>query len=102
MHQFWAIVDYEEDHLSVLNQRELNRVQISFHSRQIANRAMLVKFIKEIAISKELDQLSIHLAVYILDVFMDMHNIIDSRLKLVALAALLLASKENNIDTLFC
>lgn len=93
MHDIWAISGYEEEHMSILLERENLRKIFHFQSPQIQYRSYLVNWMKQIAADKKLATHSIHLAVYILDLFMDNFNILADRLQLIALVSLLLASK---------
>lgn len=96
LNKFWGISEYDTDHYTVLVQREKNRVSFYYKSPQIEHRSTLVEWMKKIAALKKLDNSSIHLAVYLLDVFMDNHHIVIERLYLVALVCLLLASTSQN------
>jgi hypothetical protein len=50
-----------------------------------------VTWLRAIAEELHLSNSSVHLAVYLLDIFMDNHRIVEERLSLVALACILLA-----------
>jgi hypothetical protein len=50
-----------------------------------------VTWLRAVAEELNLNNASVHLAVYLLDIFMDNHKIVEERLKLVALVCILLA-----------
>jgi hypothetical protein len=50
-----------------------------------------VTWLRSVAEELHLSNTSVHLAVYLLDIFMDNHRIVEERLSLVALVCILLA-----------
>lgn len=64
-----------------------------YTSPQLRYREVMVNFIRSVGEYEQLRRTTIHLAVYMLDAFMDNHNISDNRLNLVALTCVLLAAK---------
>lgn len=90
--------EYADDILSHLRRIEVNRKVIMYKSPQISHRSKLVTLIKTVAEDECLGRVTVHLAVYLLDVFMDTYKIIASKLNLVALVCLLIASKLEERD----
>lgn len=101
MHTFWGVLEYDHDHYEILREREKSRLPFVYQSPQIEFRKALVEWMRKIAILKKLDNSSMHLAVYLLDVFMDSYHITTDRLHLVALVCLLLASMASNCFIMF-
>ena len=64
-------------------------------------REALVEFIEVICEHQQLSRTTTHLTVYLLDRFMDAHNIYDHQLKLTALSCILLAGKLNFCFSLY-
>lgn len=58
---------------------------------QLKYRHVLVTWMRAVAEELNLSNTSVHLAVYLLDIFMDNHRIVEERLGLVALVCILLA-----------
>lgn len=58
---------------------------------QLKYRHVLVSWLRAVAEELHLNNASVHLAVYLLDIFMDNHRIVEERLNLVALVCILLA-----------
>jgi hypothetical protein len=58
---------------------------------QFKYRHVLVTWLRAVAEDLHLNNASVHLAVYLLDIFMDNHRIVEERLNLVALVCILLA-----------
>lgn len=58
---------------------------------QFKYRHVLVTWLRAVAEELHLNNASVHLAVYLLDIFMDNHRIVEERLNLVALVCILLA-----------
>lgn len=65
---------------------------------QISLRNVLITLICDVAEQKCLNITCVHVAVFLLDIFMDNHNIAIERLKLVALVCLLLGAKLEDSD----
>lgn len=89
----WWYTEYADDIEETLRERENQLITYYFQSPQIEYRHYLIELICTIAESRSLSRKTVHLSVYILDSFMDNHNIYPERLKLVALVCLLVASK---------
>ncbi|GLV37240.1 Cyclin J [Carabus blaptoides fortunei] len=98
MRTFWGVLEYVHDHYDILCKREKSRLPFVYQSPQIEFRKTLVDWMKKLAVVKKLNNTSIHLAVYLLDVFMDSYQISTERLHLVALVCLLLATKFEERD----
>ncbi|XP_055638842.1 cyclin-J isoform X2 [Toxorhynchites rutilus septentrionalis] len=99
-----SCTEYCDEIIWILQESELNRLTMRYTSPQIRHREVMVNIIRSIGEYEELRRLTIHLAVYLMDAFMDNHNITDNRLNLVALSCVLLASKieenEPNVPSL--
>uniref|UniRef100_A0A1B0AE07 Cyclin-like domain-containing protein n=1 Tax=Glossina pallidipes TaxID=7398 RepID=A0A1B0AE07_GLOPL len=87
------ISDYSEDIFETLLQTEMKRRIIHFRSQQCHFRPMLLKLIKDACDCYNLCRITLHLAVYLLDCFMDMHTVQVDRLNLTVLACLMIAAK---------
>lgn len=85
--------EYSEDIIWVLQESELSRLTMRYTSPQLRYREVMVNFIRSLGEYEGLRRTTIHLAIYMLDAFMDNHNISDNRLNLVALTCVLLAAK---------
>ncbi|XP_026479056.1 cyclin-J-like [Ctenocephalides felis] len=93
IYQHWWFTDYASDIAEHLYDKEKCRPTFNSQSPQLYLRNVLVSLICEVAEQKGLNTTCVHLAVFILDIFMDNHNIAVERLKLVALVCLLLGAK---------
>ncbi|XP_028152322.1 cyclin-J [Diabrotica virgifera virgifera] len=93
------IEEYKDDYKKVIAEREMYRLPFLHQSPQFSYRNHLVEYLKKVCIEKKLSHCCLHLAVYLLDVFMDSHSIIPERMLLVTNVCLLLAAKteENNL-----
>ncbi|XP_053680425.1 cyclin-J [Anopheles nili] len=85
--------EYNEDILDTLKECETKRQTVSFTSPQLNHRQSLVDLIRAFCEQKSFHRETVHLAIYLLDVFMSNHDIADSQLKLVAFTCLYLACK---------
>uniref|UniRef100_A0A1Q3EW39 Putative cyclin b n=1 Tax=Culex tarsalis TaxID=7177 RepID=A0A1Q3EW39_CULTA len=96
--------EYSEDIIWILQESELCRLTMRYTSPQLRYREVMVNFIRSVGEYEQLRRTTIHLAIYMLDAFMDNHNISDNRLNLVALTCVLLAAKieenEPNVPSL--
>ncbi|XP_055545404.1 cyclin-J [Wyeomyia smithii] len=96
--------EYSDEIIWILQETELNRLTMRYTSPQLRYRDVMVNFIRSIGECELLRRSTVHLAIYLLDAFMDNHSINDNRLNLVALSCLLLAAKmeenEPNVPTL--
>jgi len=70
---------------------KINKVKRNFFLLQFKYRHVLVTWLRAVAEELHLNNASVHLAVYLLDIFMDNHRIVEERLNLVALVCILLA-----------
>ncbi|XP_063230885.1 cyclin-J isoform X2 [Bacillus rossius redtenbacheri] len=99
----WWYTEYAEDIHAALRQKELKRAHFHYQSPQLQDRIGLVRWLSSKAEKLSLSLTTVHLAVYLLDVFMDNHSITAERLKLVVLVCVLLAAKfeeqEVNVPT---
>nr|CAD7197384.1 unnamed protein product [Timema douglasi] len=117
----WWFTEYAEDIAFALKQKEQKRILFQFQSPQFCPldknslecvdhwsilfssgnsqfRPSLVSWISTVAERMKLCNTTVHLSIYILDVFMDNHSITTERLILVALVCLLLAAKFEERD----
>lgn len=97
----WWFTDYSDDILGTLRKKEMTLCPFYAQSPQFEYRSCLVDLICSVAEAEDLSRTTVHLGVYLMDIFMDNHNIIAERLKLIALSSLILASKieerESNV-----
>nr|CAI5846856.1 unnamed protein product [Callosobruchus analis] len=92
--------EYKEDFEQVIKSREKRRIPFYHQSPQFCYRRHLIEFLKRVCIEKKLSHCTLHLAVYLLDIFMDNHSIIPDRILLAASECLLIAAKfEENYLT---
>ncbi|CAH1114417.1 unnamed protein product [Psylliodes chrysocephalus] len=91
--------EYKDNYKIVIKAREQNRLPFIHQSPQFSYRSSLVEYLKQVCVEKKLSHCCLHLAVYILDIFMDNHSIIPERILLVTNVCLLLAAKfeETNL-----
>ncbi|KAJ9591464.1 hypothetical protein L9F63_002070 [Diploptera punctata] len=94
----WWFTEYADEIVSSLRDKELQRIPFYQQSPQFSCRCLLVAWIRGIAEELNLNNTTVHLSVYLLDIFMDNHRIVVSRLHLVALVCLLLAAKFEERD----
>ncbi|VEN55838.1 unnamed protein product [Callosobruchus maculatus] len=95
------IQEYKEDFEQVIKSREKCRIPFHHQSPQFCYRHHLIEFLKKVCVDKKLSHCTLHLAVYLLDIFMDNHSIIPDRILLAASVCLLLAAKfEENYLTM--
>ncbi|KAK9884424.1 hypothetical protein WA026_007271 [Henosepilachna vigintioctopunctata] len=93
------IEEYKDDYNQIIREREKRRFVFFHQSPQFSFRKFLVGYIKKIGIKKKLTHCCLQLATYILDIFMDNHQIDPKRLMMVANASLILATKFEEITT---
>lgn len=92
----WWYSNYAMDidrELRYKEHRRLRRFPFLYQSPEVQHREHLVNCIKFIAENEGLGRTSVHLAVYLLDFYMDNHKIAVERLELVAVVCLILACK---------
>lgn len=95
------IKEYSENFKEVIKQREYNQIPFLHTSPQLSYRSGLVNYVRKICQDKKFSHCCLHLAVYLLDTFMDCHNIGPDKILLLANVCLLLAAKfEENISTI--
>ncbi|XP_017787069.1 PREDICTED: cyclin-J [Nicrophorus vespilloides] len=90
---------YRKEYNEVIRERESNRIPFLHRSPQHYCRGTTVDYLKKFSIKKQLTHCTLHLAIYLLDIFMDNHNISAERMPLVANVCLLISAKleENNV-----
>ncbi|KAK4883270.1 hypothetical protein RN001_006589 [Aquatica leii] len=91
MNDDWNLNVYEEDYKLVIKQRETVRIPFLHQSPQLMYRRYMIQYLKNYASNKGLSYCCLHLAVYIMDIFMDNHAILPERLHLVANVCLLIS-----------
>ncbi|XP_055373528.1 cyclin-J [Condylostylus longicornis] len=91
--------EYSNEIIETLKEVEKKRKIINYDSTQKQFRTSLVQVIKYSAEILTLGRTTVHLAVYLLDVFMDTCFIPETKLNVVALTCLLLASKVEERDS---
>ncbi|CAG7726266.1 unnamed protein product [Allacma fusca] len=87
-----------QDYVSVLMDREKNRLKYQGNSPERAARPTMVKFMMQIAEGEELTRATLHLAMYLYDRFADCHSIPITQLWLAALCCLVIAGKLEERD----
>uniref|UniRef100_A0A182NYK0 Cyclin-like domain-containing protein n=1 Tax=Anopheles dirus TaxID=7168 RepID=A0A182NYK0_9DIPT len=92
--------DYDDDILETLQEREVNSMKLKFIAPQLQHRPTLVKLIYDVCEKQSYHRTTIHLAIYLLDIFMSGHAISESQLKLVALTCLYVACKVEENDSI--
>jgi len=93
-----AISEYAKDILAWLKIREGSIPEFKRQSPQINKRRFLIEWTSVVAEKLKLTNCTVHLAVKMLDFFMDGHDIQNPQLYLVCLVSLLLASKLEEKD----
>uniref|UniRef100_A0A182UF44 Cyclin N-terminal domain-containing protein n=1 Tax=Anopheles melas TaxID=34690 RepID=A0A182UF44_9DIPT len=91
--------EYDEDILETLKECESRRMNVHFISPQLEHRRSSVQLILNVCKQQSYRRATVHLAIYLLDVFMSNHTITVGRLKLVALTCLYLACKIEENDS---
>uniref|UniRef100_A0A8W7PSB3 Cyclin-like domain-containing protein n=1 Tax=Anopheles coluzzii TaxID=1518534 RepID=A0A8W7PSB3_ANOCL len=91
--------EYDEDILETLKECESRRMNVHFISPQLEHRRSSVQLILNVCKQQSYRRATVHLAIYLLDVFMSNHTIAVGRLKLVALTCLYLACKIEENDS---
>lgn len=94
----FLMTEYEEDVLMWMHSKEQQHLPYNGNSPQLAMRSALVEFIRVVCEKLRLSVATTHLSVYLLDRFMDAHQISDNQLRLTALTAILLAAKFEEKD----
>ncbi|CRK97201.1 CLUMA_CG010598, isoform A [Clunio marinus] len=104
MNEFMKIkrffTEYAHDILNTLYEAEKGNIIIKMDSDQLQMRPKLIKFIQDFARCHKYSDSTVHLGVYILDVYMDTYILSNyfEHQKLMSLVCLLLAAKSEEID----
>ncbi|KDR20415.1 Cyclin-J-like protein [Zootermopsis nevadensis] len=98
LNNWWYNTEYAEEIVCTLRDKEKQRIPFFQQSPQFKYRHILVSWLRALAEDLHLNNVSVHLAVYLLDIFMDNHRIVEERLNLVALVCILLAAKFEERD----
>ncbi|XP_074000040.1 cyclin J isoform X2 [Rhodnius prolixus] len=95
----WYLTCYAFDINKNLKERELFGRKIQFQSPQLKYRTKLLDWLKSVAERLTLSNVTVHLGIFLIDKFMDNHNIVINRLASVALVCLLIAAKFEELDS---
>ncbi|XP_076253209.1 cyclin J [Rhynchophorus ferrugineus] len=92
--------DYSDSFKDVIRQREQLQIPFFHGSPQLSYRHGMVQHMRSICVNRKLTHCTLHLAVYLMDSFMDCHHIIPEKTLLLANVCLLIAAKfeENTKD----
>ncbi|XP_053955399.1 cyclin-J [Anastrepha ludens] len=93
----WAC-DYSDDIFQTLRETELRRYALGFHSDQCGFRSTMLRLLKVATEVHKLARTTLHLALYLLDGFMDNYTIRTEKLNLTALTCLIIAAKIEEAD----
>ncbi|XP_076333751.1 cyclin J isoform X9 [Tachypleus tridentatus] len=96
----WWLTEYEEEIHDHLRAKEQKRAVFHAQSPQLHFRQFLVEWLIDICKKRNLSTPVQHLAIYLLDYFMDNHSIQREQLQLVTLGCLLVAAKFEEKDNL--
>ncbi|XP_071448580.1 cyclin-J [Hetaerina americana] len=91
--------EFSLDVIKTLINKEGRRKKFFYRSPQIRERPLLLSWIQKVSEQLNLQNTTFHLAVYVLDIFMDNHDIAPSKLKLLGIVCLLLAAKFEELDS---
>ncbi|XP_055323803.1 cyclin-J [Sitodiplosis mosellana] len=93
--QWWCTeyTEYADEIHAILRKREYDRIGFDGKAPQIKWRMHLLQYIMDVARKHELTRETVHLAIYIMDIFMDNNMIRLWRLYLVALTSIRIAAK---------
>ncbi|KAF0290549.1 Cyclin-J [Amphibalanus amphitrite] len=94
----WWVTDYADDIFSYFLRKEKTGMTFRCRSPQLGERRRLVDMLRLVGERLQLGNTSVHLAVRLLDLFMDNHRVEVAHLSLVALGCLLLATKFEDRD----
>ncbi|XP_067643535.1 cyclin-J isoform X2 [Eurosta solidaginis] len=92
------VCDYSDDIYQTLRETELRRNVLSYQSEQTGFRPTLLRLLKVATEVHKLSRTTLHLALYLLDGFMDNYTIRAEKLNLTALTCLILAAKIEEAD----
>lgn len=87
------IKEYIHEYKQVIKIRDAKRQPIAHRSPQDGYRPYLVQYLKDVAVKKELSHCCLHLAIYIMDLFMDNHSITKQKLLLLVHVCLWISGK---------
>lgn len=90
----WWESDVATKVYETLRQKETKLGNIQFDSPQICYRQDLVEYLTTVCQRLKISGGTRHLAIRLLDYFMDKHNVMEYRLKLVSLSCLLVAGEQ--------
>ncbi|CAH1399071.1 unnamed protein product [Nezara viridula] len=96
----WCLSSYASEIHSYLKKKEINVRRIHFRSPQLKFRPGLIDWIRSLSVKMKFTTLTVHLGVRLIDVFMDSHNIKQSRLPSICLICLLIAAKFEEEDSM--
>uniref|UniRef100_A0A240PJV5 Cyclin N-terminal domain-containing protein n=1 Tax=Anopheles atroparvus TaxID=41427 RepID=A0A240PJV5_ANOAO len=88
-----SCTEYDSDILETLKERESLRWNVRIPMAQVVNRSSMVALIRNIAEQYSFQRTSVHLAIYLSDVFLKHNRIVEERLNLVALTCFYIACK---------
>ncbi|XP_017479852.1 PREDICTED: cyclin-J isoform X2 [Rhagoletis zephyria] len=92
------ICDYSDDIFQTLRETELRRNVLSFQSEQCGFRPVMLRLLKVATEVHQLSRTTLHLALYLLDGFMDNYTIRTEKLNLTAMTCLIVAAKIEEAD----
>ncbi|XP_039965274.1 cyclin-J [Bactrocera tryoni] len=92
------LCDYSDDIFQTLRETELRRIVLGFQSKQCTFREAMLRLLKVAAELHSLSRTTLHLALYLLDGFMDNFTIRSEKLNLTALTCLIIAAKIEEAD----
>lgn len=92
------LCDYSDDIFQTLRETELRRIVLVYQSKQCTYRDSMLRLLKVAAEVHTLSRTTLHLALYLLDGFMDNYTIRSEKLNLTALTCLIIAAKIEEAD----
>ena len=98
----WWETELAEDIHKTLRKRENNINKLQFKSPQLYCREEIIDFLTTVCKELDISTGIRHLAVRLVDHFMDGHNVMEYRLRLMALTCLLIAGKKPVVTKLCC
>ncbi|KAH1020260.1 hypothetical protein HUJ04_009957 [Dendroctonus ponderosae] len=84
-------LEYTDNFKYIIKQRELFRIPFLHNSPQLGYRLGVVKYLRNLCANKKFSICCLHLAVYLLIIFMDCHSIKPDEIVLLANVCVLLA-----------
>ncbi|KAL1505912.1 hypothetical protein ABEB36_005361 [Hypothenemus hampei] len=99
--ELWNDTDeYRESFKQVIKQREKIQIPFLHNSTQLEYRPGIVNYLRKICTDRKFSHCCLHLAIYLIDIFMDCHDIKPEKILLFANICLLLSAKfeENTYD----